>query len=263
MGRTAAVLALAMLLVAPSCTSPSDAGSDAGDGSDPSGSTTVVVLAAASLTDVADDLVDAFSDLEPDLDVVVSTGGSSSLAVSIEEGAPADVFASASDEVMAGLVDQGLVDGEPVEFATNELVIAVPVDGASGDAVTSLADFSRDDLALGACAPQVPCGSYADEALDAAGVVASFDTRDPDVRAVVTKLLAGELDAGIVYATDVAAFPDDLRAVEIPDDVAPTASYPVAVLAESEHPDDARRFVDFLTSETARSILAAAGFGAP
>ena len=260
MGRNAAALVLATLAIASSCGTDGAATSTSGDGS---GRSTVVLLAAASLTDVVDDLTAAFSDVEPDLEVVVSTGGSSSLAVAIEEGAPADVFASASDEVMAGLVERGLVDGAPVEFATNELVIAVPA-GAPGDrAVTSLADFERQDLALGACAAQVPCGSYADEAFEAAGVVPSLDTRDPDVRAVVTKLLAGELDAGIVYATDVASSPDELRAVEIGDDVAPTATYPVAVLAEARNPDGARRLVEFLGSDVARSVLARAGFGAP
>lgn len=238
-----------------------DAGTAAPDGSSGRAGGTVLVAAAASLTDVIADLADAFEAVEPDVRIEASLGGSSSLVVAIEEGAPVDVFASANEEVMDRLVDDGLAS-DPIVFATNELVLAVP-SGAAGGEVTSIDDVGRDDLFIGACASQVPCGAYTDDLLSRAGVDAAFDTRDGDVRAVVTKLVEGELDAGFVYRSDVAAFDDELDVIELSDDLRVVARYPVAALAEAPNRDGATAFVEFLTTDAAREVLDAAGFGAP
>lgn len=261
MGHSAIVLTAAACVLSVGCSSSdSDTHSDASSPDDLQVSGEVVVFAAASLTDVFADIATAFEQAEPDVDVSLSFGGSSSLAVSIEEGAPADVLASANTELMRGLADDGLLADGFHPFATNAMALAVPVDGAE---VTSLRDFERGDLFLGACAAQVPCGQYADQLFAAADVDAQLDTRTPDVRAVVTLLLEGELDAGIVYDTDVAAHADRLRAVPFDVSEPIAASYPIATLAESPNPAAADRFVDFVLGDEARAILDRAGFGAP
>lgn len=227
----------------------------------PSG--TVLVAAAASLTDVIEELATRFEARYPDVDVEVSVGGSSSLAFSIEEGAPIDVFASANEDVMERLVELGAIDDAttgPVVFATNTIVIAVP---AGGDDVQSIADFERADLLLGACASQVPCGSYADELFARAGVDPSLDTRDGDVRALVTKLVEAELDGGIVYRSDVVAFADDLDEVVVPAELEVVARYPVAITAEAPNPTAAAEFARFLTGADAADVLQRSGFGTP
>ena len=234
-------------------------------GSEPTSDTgtiqgTVLVAAAASLTDAFAALAERFETDHPGVDVELSVGASSSLALSIEEGSPFDVFASANEAVMAGLDDAELLDGSPVEFATNTLVVAVP---AGTTTVTSLDDFTRDDLLLGACAVQVPCGSYADELFAAADITPALDTRESDVRSLVTKLIEGELDAAIVYRTDVAAFPDALDSVALPAGLTVDARYPIAVLTSSPNPEGARAFVEFVTGEVARGELEQAGFGSP
>lgn len=257
MTRAGLVLLAAAATAAFGCTGTSTGSENDG----PNG--TVLVAAAASLTDVIDELADRFEARVPGVDVAVSVGGSSSLAVSIEEGAPVDVFASANEDVMDRLVEQDAIgdgDAAPVVFATNSVVIAVPV---GSDDVVSITDFERGDLFLGACATQVPCGTYADELFERAGVEPSLDTRDGDVRALVTKLIEGELDAAIVYRSDVVAFPDDLDEVALPDGLAVEARYPVAVTAEAPNPSGAQEFVRFLISPDAQDVLTDAGFGSP
>lgn len=262
MGHSAIVLTAAACVLSVGCSSgDADTRSDASSPDDLQVSGEVVVFAAASLTDVFTDIASAFEQAEPDVDVSLSFGGSSSLAVSIEEGAPADVLASANTELMRGLADDGLLADAFLPFATNAMALAVPVDDDAE--VTSLRDFERGDLLLGACAAQVPCGQYADQLFAAADVDAQLDTRTPDVRAVVTLLLEGELDAGIVYDTDVAANADRLRAVPFDVSEPIAASYPIATLAESPNPAAADRFVDFVLGDEARAILDRAGFGAP
>lgn len=262
MTRVGTLLLVAAGVVAAGC--GSDTASPDGSGADGPPSGTLLVAAAASLTDVMDDVLDAFVADHPDVDAETSFGGSSSLAVAIEEGAPVDVFASADEAVMDGLVDGGEIVGTPALFATNEIVLAVPagVDGSSGP-VSSLDDVARGGLLIGACASQVPCGAATDELLDRAGVTASFDSRDADVRAVVTRLVEGELDAGFVYRTDVAAFDDDLDVVPFPDQLTIETQYPAAVVDGAGNPTAARAFVEFLTGDDARRILERAGFGTP
>ncbi|WP_040493864.1 molybdate ABC transporter substrate-binding protein [Ilumatobacter nonamiensis] len=218
----------------------------------------VLVLAAASLTDAFATMETEFEAANPDLDIEVSFGGSSALQVQVEEGAPADVVAFADASPMAALVDDDLVD-DPTVFATNALVLVTPADNPGG--VTSLDDLTNPDLLVGVCAPQVPCGRYAAELLDRAEVDASLDTQEPDVRSLAAKIAAGELDAGLVYATDVDAFPDELELIPLPDGIAVRAEYPIAAVSESSRPDDAERFLDFVLSAEGRQILADAGFG--
>lgn len=257
MGHSAIVLSAAACLALIGCSdTPSNSPIDADN--TPAGE--VVVFAAASLTDVFNDIAMAFEQDNPEIDITLSFGGSSSLAVAVQEGAPADVLASANAELTDRLVNSGLINGPSPTFATNEIVLAVPT---GEDTVTSLRDFERGELFLGACAAQVPCGAYADELFDTAGVSPEFDTRATDVRAVVSLLLEGELDAGIVYATDVAAHADQLQSLPLDIGDPVTADYPIAVLAEAPNPSAAQVFVDFVLGPGGQTILDTAGFGAP
>ncbi len=219
----------------------------------------IVISAAASLGDVFAAFEVEFEEFNPDIDVVLNLGGSSTLREQILAGAPVDVFAPASLTVMDDVVAEGVVAGEVSVFATNELVIAVPAGNPGG--VSGLADLGRPELLVGLCSAEVPCGALAAQVLDAAGVVAAPDTFEPDVRALRTKLALGELDVGLVYATDVLG-DDSLRSIEIEQQGLSTR-YPIAVISRSGDRASARRFVDFVLSSAAAARLKTAGFGTP
>jgi molybdate transport system substrate-binding protein len=216
----------------------------------------VVVSAAASLTDAFAELEEAFESSHPDLDVLVNLGGSSGLREQILAGAPADVFAPADLVNMAPVVEAGLARSQPVVFARNEMAIAVPSPNEAG--VEGLDDFAREELLIGLCAPGVPCGELARQVLGSAGVVPAVDTEEPDVRALLTKLGTGELDAGIVYVTDVAAAGAPVRGIAIPEPFQAATAF-----TTGPNPDGAERFVDFVLSAQGQSILAGFGFEGP
>ncbi|MCA0217160.1 MAG: molybdate ABC transporter substrate-binding protein [Actinobacteria bacterium] len=221
---------------------------------------TVTVFAAASLTESFQAIADAFTAEHPNVQVTFNFGGSSGLATQIVEGAPADVFAAASPATMTTVTDAGLAT-DPADFATNTLEIAVPTDNPGG--VTGLADFANPDLAIALCAAEVPCGAAAAKALDAAGIVASVDTYEQDVRAVLTKIELGEVDAGLVYRTDVLAAGAKVKGIEFPEASGAIARYPIAALTASANPDSAAAFAAFVLSDAGQRILQKAGFGAP
>jgi molybdate transport system substrate-binding protein len=221
----------------------------------------ITVLAAASLTDAFTKVGSVFDDGHPGTHVELSFGPSSGLATQITEGAPADVFASASPSQMDVVVHDGDAKGDPRPFATNLLEIAVP--RRNPGHVTGLADFARDDLLIGLCAKEVPCGQFGREALSGAGVTPAIDTNETDVRALLTKIQSGELDAGIVYETDVLAAEDGVEGIRIPDDQNAVATYPIVSLSGSNEPEVAVAFVDFVRSPDGLAILKRYGFGAP
>jgi molybdate transport system substrate-binding protein len=193
--------------------------------------------------------------------VALSFGGSSTLATQVVQGAPADVLVTASEETMAPVVGADLVAGTPRVVATNVLELAVPRGNPAG--VRGLADLADPDLRIALCAPQVPCGAVSRELLDRAGVTAAPDTLEQDVRAVLTKVELGEVDAGLVYATDVRAAGDAVQGIELPEASRVPTAYPVAVLAGAPHPRAAAAFADLLASEQGRAALRDAGFSAP
>lgn len=221
----------------------------------------VLVSAAASLTDAFGALESAFESANPGTDVVLNLGGSSALREQILAGAPADVFASANVSNMDQVVAAGDVAGEPRVFAGNRLEIAVPAGNQAG--VAGLGDFARSDLLIGLCAVGVPCGDYGRQALSNAGVEPSIDTDEPNVRALLTKIEAGELDAGIVYVTDVDALDGRVGGVAIPDEQNVFADYPIVVLADAPNADGGEAFVAFVLSDDGRSILSGYGFVLP
>jgi molybdate transport system substrate-binding protein len=237
---------VSVLLAAAACSSPGEE---------------LHVSAAASLSGAFDQLGEAFAEANPAVDVILNFGGSAGLREQILEGAPADVYASANAANMDQLVEAGAVDGAPAVFATNRLQIAVPAGNPGG--ITGLEDFARDELVIGLCAEGVPCGDLARLTLEKAGVSPSIDTNEPDVRALLTKIEDGELDAGITYVTDVLAGAGAVEGVDIPDEVNVVAEYPIAVLARAPNPGAAEAFVALVLSEPGRSILAEHGFAPP
>jgi molybdate transport system substrate-binding protein len=218
----------------------------------------LVVLAAASLQTAFSELGAVLEQEHPGLTVAFSFGASSSLARQVAAGAPADVLATASTATMA---DAGERAADPRRFARNALVLAVPAGNPGG--VTGLAHLADPDLLVALCAPEVPCGAVAEQVLAAAGVVAAPDTYEKDVTATLTKVVLGEVDAALVYRTDVLAAGDAVQGITVPEADAATTDYPVAVLRDAGHPAAARAFVDLVLSEPGQAVLAAAGFDGP
>lgn len=221
----------------------------------------LLVSAAASLTDAFGAVEQTFEKANPDVDVVLNLAGSSALREQILGGAPVDVFASANMENMEQVLAAGQVAGEPRVFARNRLQIAVPPTNPAG--ISGLADFADETLFLGLCATGVPCGDLARTTLAAADVEAVIDTNEPDVRSLLTKIEAGELDAGITYVTDIASSEGSVEGIDIPDDVDVDADYPIAVLSSATSPSIAEDFVGFVLSAEGQQILSEFGFSSP
>lgn len=222
---------------------------------------TVTVLAASSLTDTFTELGRRLERSHPGLRVRFSFAASSELATQVVNGAPSDAFAAASDATMDQVVKAGAVEGRPHVFATNRLQIAVPA-GNPGN-VRGLADLARPELTIALCPQEVPCGAVAADAFAAAGITPRPDTFEPDAKAALAKVVLGEVDAAVVYATDVRAAGDRVRGIDLPADLPATTTYPIAALAGAPNPEAARAFVDLVRSPTGQEVLAAAGFGRP
>jgi molybdate transport system substrate-binding protein len=220
----------------------------------------LTVFAAASLTDAFDEVGAAFEEANPDVSIEFNYGASSALREQILAGAPADVFASANTSNMDQVVEAGAAT-DPQDFVTNQLQIVVPAENPGG--VTGLDDFANADLLIGLCAEEVPCGEFGREALGNAQVTPSVDTNEPDVRALLTKVEAGELDAGIVYVTDVLAAGGAVEGIDIPADENVTATYPIAALSEAGNAELAAAFVEFVLSGDGQEILESFGFDGP
>jgi molybdate transport system substrate-binding protein len=179
----------------------------------------------------------------------------------INEGGPADVFASADQRNMSKLIDAGNNGSDPVVFATNSLEIIV--EPGNPEAITGVADLGNDDLIVVICAAEVPCGKYAQQIFDAAGVAVTPDSLEENVKAVVTKVAAGEADAGLVYTTDVIAAGDRAEGVQISDDVNVLAEYPIAVTRDPPNAEAGSAFIDFVLGEQGQKILDSYGFLPP
>jgi molybdate transport system substrate-binding protein len=266
--RTALALLLVFTLVGAACGDDDDGGA-----SDTTKSTTtaapadtlegdIQVAAAASLTEAFDELAQMFEDDHPGVTVTTEFGPSSGLSDGILEGQPADVFASADEANMQKLVDGDAVDESAVQvFVNNRPEIAVPAGNPGG--VEGLDDFARDELLVGLCAEDVPCGKFARTVLSEAGVVPAIDTNEVDVKALLGKIEGDDLDLGMVYHTDVVAAGDEVEGIEIPEDQNVIAMYPIAPLAESDNAEVAQAFADFIASPEALKVLEKYGFLAP
>ena len=221
---------------------------------------TVNVFAAASLQETFTTLKKQFEAAHPGVTVTPNFGASSALAQQINQGAPADVFASASQSNMDQVAQSGAASS-PKPFARNVLEIAVPPANPAG--VASVNDLARAGLKVALCQSQVPCGSVADKVFSNAKITVTPVSQDADVKAVLTKVQLGEVDAGVVYVTDVKAAGDKVKGVEIPSEVNASTSYPIAALTKAPNPDAAAAFVAYVLSSEGQAVLKAGGFAAP
>jgi molybdate transport system substrate-binding protein len=234
----------------------------AGDGSDGSDGTIVHVYAAASLTTTFQQLGTAFEADHHGVHVDFSFGGSSDLVAQIQEGAPADVFASADTPNMDKLVDAGLAGHGPQDFASNTLEIITPPDNPAG--VDTFADLAEPGLNLVICAPEVPCGAAAQRAADVVGVSLSPVSEEQSVTDVLAKVTSGEADAGLVYVTDVTAAGDAVRGITFPESSEVVNTYPITTVKDSDEEQLGQEFVQLVLSDQGQSMLKGAGFaGAP
>jgi molybdate transport system substrate-binding protein len=262
-------LGAVVLLTLAGCggTSPHEADRDSGD---PRGE--ITVLAAASLTGTFTELGGRYEKAHPGTRVKFSFGASSTLARQIGEGAPADVFAAASQATMATVTKAGNAVGDPTVFTSNQLEIAVPK-GNPGK-VTGLADFAKPSLRIALCAVAVPCGAAAVTALKAAGVTPRPDTYEQDVKAALAKVSSGEVDAALVYRTDVLAAnaaananagrssTGQVEGIEFPESAKAVNTYPIVVLKSATNAPLARAFLSYVLSSEGQKVLVDAGFGA-
>ena len=228
----------------------------------------VRVFAAASLTQSFEELAAAFESEHPDVKVELHCAGTPRLVLQLREGAEADVFASADDRQMQRVVDAGQTSAPPVDFAGNELTIITS--DRNPHEIELLADLQRQEVGVLMCGPEVPAGRYAREALKKAGLEVQSRSDEPSVRAVISKVRLGVVDAGIVYATDAQTAVDQedvfgakIHRVAIPEHHNIQTRYPIAPLTTGDHEPLGTAFVAFVTGTTGQAILASHGFTKP
>lgn len=253
--------ATALLLVGGCATSGATAGSASAMESAGDGDQTLTVFAAASLRGTFTELGQRFETDHPGTEVTFGFGGSADLVTQLQQGAPADVFASADTTNMDRAARDDLVAGAPVIFATNALEIAVPPDNPTQ--VTSFADLAKPEVRLVVCAPQVPCGSATERVAQATGVELHPVSEENSVTDVLNKVTSGEADAGVVYTTDVQAAGPRITGIAFPESDSAVNAYPIAVLSDSDSAALAQQFVELVTGEEGRQVLRVAGFGEP
>ena len=251
-----AVLALAAAAALAACGSSASGG--ASSSTTVSGS--VTVLAAASLTEAFTTLGEEFEKAHPGTTVRLSFGASSDLAQQITSGAEVDVFASASAKNMQQVITAGEAMAS-TDFVSNQMEIAVPPSNPGN--VTKLDDLARNGLKVALCQPQVPCGSVVAKVLANAKITVKPVTLEADVKSTLTKVTTGEVDAGIVYVTDVRSAGSKVKGVEIPAGVNASTKYPITVLEEAPNAAAAQAFQDYVLSGAGQKVLAEDGFAKP
>lgn len=214
----------------------------------------LVVFAASSLTDVFDRLEREYEADHPGVDVVVSAAGSSSLVAQLGDGAPVDVLATADRRTMTQAREAASITAEPIEFARNEIVIAVERENPLG--LTGISDLAGSVVVVMA-APEVPAGEYARSAIECAGVLVEPSSLEQSVRSVAAKVALGEADAGLVYRTDI---DERLAAIELPEACRARAEYPIVAVTDA---GEALAFMEFVTGPAGDSALIDAGFELP
>lgn len=248
-------LATVAVLGLSACGGPGGDGDDGGDEQ-----RILTVFAAASLTDSFTDLAEQFEQDHPGVDVQLSFAGSSALVTQLEEGAGADVLATADERTMDQASQAGLIEGDPQILATNTLTIAVPAGNPGG--VGSWADLASPELDTVICEQRVPCGAATVELEDVTGVDVAAVSEESSVTDVLGKVTSGQADAGVVYRTDVTSAGDQVEEIGIPEADQAVNRYPISVLSGAEDQELAREFSDFVRSGTGRQRLEQEGFGA-
>jgi molybdate transport system substrate-binding protein len=225
---------------------------------DPADKTTITVFAAASLKGAFTEIGKAYESEHEGVTVRFSFAGSADLVAQLQQGANADVLATADDATMKKSVDDDLV-AVLGKLGSNTLEIATPPDNPAE--VDSLGDLANPDVKVVVCAPEVPCGAAAREVEKAAGIDIKPVSEEQSVTDVLGKVSSGEADAGLVYVTDVKAAGDTVHGVPFPESAKAVNNYPIAVLSHGTHQATAGDFMDFVTGTKGQSILKAAGFG--
>jgi molybdate transport system substrate-binding protein len=254
--RLLTTLAVGILLAVAGCSAAAPTPSASPTKDSLSGS--ITVFAAASLAKTFGTLVTKFEAEHPGVTVATSFAGSADLVAQITAGAPADVFASADTKNMAKV---STLVGTPVNFATNVLEIAVPPSNPAR--IATFADLAKPGVKTVICAPAVPCGAAAAALETAAGVTLTPVSEENAVTDVLGKVSSGEADAGLVYVTDVRGAGSAVKGITFPESGTAVNTYPIATVKASANGKVATAFVDYVTGKVGRSVLAAAGFGAP
>jgi molybdate transport system substrate-binding protein len=258
---TLVTVGLAVCALAVGCGSSGGSGSSASSAS-PSTSASassgsITVFAAASLQGTFTQLGKQFDAAHPGDMVTFSFGPSSGLATQIIAGSPADVFASAAVSNMQQVVKSGDAIS-PMDFAKNVMEIAVPPKNPAG--VKSVDSLSKSAVKVALCQPQVPCGVTAAKVFKKAKVTVKPVTLEADVKSVLTKVELGDVDAGMVYVTDVKAAGSKVKGVKVPAEMNASTTYPIATISKSSHATISRAFVAYVMSPAGEKVLSAAGF---
>jgi molybdate transport system substrate-binding protein len=260
-----AVGGTAVLLALSACSSSDDSSNASASSSPSAGASsaddlkgTVTVFAAASLKESFTELGKEFETAHPGTKVTFNFGGSDSLAASITSGAPADVFAAASPKTMQIVTDAKDAAGEPATFVRNQLEIAV-VPGNPKD-IADLKDLTKSGLKVALCAKEVPCGAAAQKALDAASLKLTPVSYEQDVKSALTKVELKEVDASVVYKTDVKAAGGKVEGVEFPESAEVINDYPIVLLKDAPNAQAAKAFIALVQSDQGKKVLGEAGF---
>ena len=251
-----------MVLLVTACAVTVGCGDNSNGGSgDSDKSTRLVVSAASSMSEALESCAPTFGDAE-NAEVRLSFAGSDELAAQIRQGAKVDAYAAANTRIPDELYDEDLLS-KPVEFATNEFVLAVPKDSD----ISSLDDLTKEGTTIVIGSESVPIGAYTRETLaklppdQEKAILANVRSNEPDVKGIVGKLTQGAADAGFVYITDVNATGGDLKAIQLPKELEPHVTYGAGVVKQAEQPELAKKFVDGLIQGDCADALTDAGFG--
>lgn len=269
---TAAALAAITPAALAACSSSSSSAAGSGSSSSASGSASssasasaslsgsITVFAAASLQEAFTTIGKQFEAAHPGVTVTFSFGASSTLATQIINGAPADVFASAAPKNMQQIVTAGDASS-PVNFVKNVMEVAVPPSNPAH--VASVNDLAKSSVKVALCQPQVPCGATAAKVFGNAKITVRPVTLQPDVKSVLTQVELGNVDAGVVYVTDVNAAGTKVKGIPIPSGVDASTEYPIAPVSKSGNPSLARAFVAYVLSPAGQAVLTADKFEKP
>jgi molybdate transport system substrate-binding protein len=253
--------ALAVTLTVSACGGSTPATTPTATSGAPTVTGNINVFAAASLTEAFNQIGKDFQTANPGAKVVFNYAGSSTLATQINQGAPADVFASAAPANMKTVTDAGNGSGTPVTFVKNQLVIAVPKGNPKG--IQSLADLAKPGVKVALCDDPVPCGAAAKKALTAANVSITPVTKETDVKAALSKVKLGEVDAALVYRTDAKSSASDVDGIEFPESSSAINEYPIVALKGAPNKAGADAFVAYVQSSKGEAVLTQFGFQAP
>ena len=249
----------ALVLAACGSSGGSTSGGSAASGGKPSG--TLVVFAATSLTDAFNKIGTQFEQANPGVTVKFNYDGSSTLATQITQGAPADLFASAAPANMTAVTDAGDATGTPQVFTRNTAEIMV--EKGNPKHIESVKDLADNKIKVAVCAPEVPCGALAQEVFKNAGVTVKPVSEETNVGGVVTKVTLGEVDAGIVYVTDVKENESKASGVTIPADQNSITDYPIVQVKGAPNATAAKAFMSYVLGPNGQKVLASFGFMPP